>query len=72
MHKFIYYLADLIVHHCVELTFLEGKLGRCLNLLMFLKWSIFSTYCEYLLHFESERKSRFISDENFLKFLTRF
>ena len=24
---FIYYLADLNIGHCVELTFLEGKLG---------------------------------------------
>ena len=43
---FILSLADryLNVCHCIELTFLEGKLGRCL-ILTFLKLSILKTFC---------------------------
>ena len=54
----IYSLANLYIGHCVELTFLEGKLGRYL-MLTFLKWSFLN-----LLHFESESESRFNSVEN--------
>ena len=35
-----YSLADQNIGHCVELTFLEGKLGRFL-MLTFFKWSFF-------------------------------
>ena len=45
-------LADLHISHCVELTFLEGKLGRCL-MSVFLKCSFVN-----LLHIESESKKR--------------
>ena len=38
------------IGHCVELTFLEGRLGRFL-MLAFLKWSF-----KNLLHFESENR----------------
>ena len=61
-----YFLTDLHVVHCVELTFLEGKLGRCL-MLMFLKWSFIN-----LLHFESESEKRFNSDEYCFWFVTKF
>ena len=54
----IYSLADLNIGHCIELTFLQGKLGRFL-MITFLKWSVLN-----LLHFESESESRFNSDEN--------
>ena len=39
MHRFAYtpLLADLNIGHCVELTFLEGKLGKFL-MLTFLKF----------------------------------
>ena len=40
----MYSLANLTVYHYVELTFLEGKLGRCL-MLMFLKLSVLKTCC---------------------------
>ena len=54
----IYFLTDLNIGYCVELTFLEDELGRSF-LLTSLKCS-FSN----LLHFESESESRLNSDKN--------
>ena len=54
------HLTDLSRGHCVELAFLEGKLGRFLiHVLTFLICSLLN-----LLFFESESKSRLNSDEN--------
>ena len=60
----IYSLADLNISHCVQLTFLEFKLGR------FLILTILNEVFLNLLHFESE--SRFNSDENCFQFITGF
>ena len=53
-HVSIYSPADLNMGHCVQLTFLKGKLGRFLIL----------TFFKNLLHFETESERRFNSDEN--------
>ena len=56
----IYSLADLNIGHCVELTFLEGKLGW---FLIHVKSFLIRNFLK-LLHFESESESRFNSDED--------
>ena len=53
---YMYFLAYLNIGHCAELTFLDGKFGRFLILTFFI----------WILHFESESKSRFNSDEDLL------
>ena len=53
----MYSLVDLNIGHCVEFTFLEGKLGW---FLIHVKSFLIRSFLK-LLHFESE--SRFNSDE---------
>ena len=54
-----YSLSDLNIGHCIELTFLDGKLDRSLMVTFF-----------KLMHFESEGRNN--SEENCFQFLIRF
>ena len=57
MHRFAFSIADINTGHCVEFTFLEGKLGWFLT---HVKSFLIRSFLK-LLHFESESESRFNS-----------